>query len=261
MTISAAPSVRTALQGYFDTTARADSASARVEQVNWRLSCFDQGRRIVSMVEQASGPVRQRRVLDVACAWGGHAIAFAERGASVVAGDLNDHNFSGLATFCMAQQLAISLYVGSCEALPVADASVDVLVGLELIEHIPSVERFAGEVHRVLAPGGTAILSTPARLRSVVSGEPHWNLRGLAALPFALQRPTAERVFGRSYPYPITRQYSVASSALRPFRNRGMTGEAVVEGRLSTLFGATRLTANVGAQLFWSYLVLRKAAR
>jgi 2-polyprenyl-3-methyl-5-hydroxy-6-metoxy-1,4-benzoquinol methylase len=257
MNSSSVISLRPALQTYFDSTASGGNPTARADQVNWRLFCFDQGQRIASMVEQISGPVRNRRVLDVACAWGGHALALAERGASIVAGDLNDHNFSGLASFCAQRQLPVSLYVGSCEALPVASASCDILVGLELIEHIPSVERFAAEIERVLAPGGIAILSTPPRFRSIVSGEPHFNLRGIAALPFRLQRPVAERVFGRSYPYPITRQYSFASRALRPFRDAGLSGQAVLEGRLAKLLGAT----GFGAELLWSYLVLRKASR
>jgi SAM-dependent methyltransferase len=251
-------SLRSALHDYFESTLCSSDPVARAAQVAWRLSCFEQGQRIATLIERMTHAVHNRRVLDVACAWGGHALAFAERGAQVVAGDLNDHQFSGLAAFCAERRLPVSLYVGSCESLPVADDSADIIIALELIEHIESVARFAKEIHRVLCPGGIAILSTPPRLRSVISREPHFNVPGLGILPFRLQRPVAERLLGRSYPYPIARQYSFAHSALRSFRAVGLSGEAILEGRLSKFLSFTGVTAKLGAELLWSYLVLRK---
>ncbi|MEJ7705294.1 MAG: class I SAM-dependent methyltransferase [Geodermatophilaceae bacterium] len=49
-------------------------------------------------------------------------------------------------------------------ALPVATASVDVVVGLQVIEHLWDQPRFLAECARVLRAGGTLILSTPNRL-------------------------------------------------------------------------------------------------
>ena len=51
---------------------------------------------------------RGRKVLDVAAGWGGHAIAFAEAGADVIASDLNDHAFDQLKGFAGAHKLALS---------------------------------------------------------------------------------------------------------------------------------------------------------
>jgi SAM-dependent methyltransferase len=48
--------------------------------------------------------------------------------------------------------------------LPLADDSVDLLVCNHVIEHVPDVARALGEIRRVLAPGGTAILQVPIAL-------------------------------------------------------------------------------------------------
>jgi SAM-dependent methyltransferase len=44
--------------------------------------------------------------------------------------------------------------------LAVPDASVDCIVALSVIEHVPDVEKALREMHRVLAPGGRMLLTT-----------------------------------------------------------------------------------------------------
>lgn len=46
-------------------------------------------------------------------------------------------------------------------ALPMADASVDAVLALEVLEHMPRPERMLGEVARVLRVDGLAILTVP----------------------------------------------------------------------------------------------------
>jgi SAM-dependent methyltransferase len=49
----------------------------------------------------------------------------------------------------------------SAVALPVADASIEVLVALDVVEHLSSPRLFFSEATRALAPGGILAISTP----------------------------------------------------------------------------------------------------
>ncbi|MDN5859478.1 MAG: methyltransferase domain-containing protein [Pseudonocardia sp.] len=49
-------------------------------------------------------------------------------------------------------------------ALPVRTGSVGAVVSLQVIEHLWEQERFLAECHRVLAPGGQLLVSTPNRI-------------------------------------------------------------------------------------------------
>lgn len=53
---------------------------------------------------------------------------------------------------------------GNVVALPLADACADVVVGLQLLEHVWTPLELLAECRRVLRPGGLLALSTPNRL-------------------------------------------------------------------------------------------------
>lgn len=50
---------------------------------------------------------------------------------------------------------------GDGQELPVASASVDTVLSLEVLEHLPSPERCVAEMARVLRPGGRLLLTVP----------------------------------------------------------------------------------------------------
>ena len=50
--------------------------------------------------------------------------------------------------------------VGDAAALPVQDGSVDTIIILEVLEHVPNPLQVIAECHRALVPGGTMIGST-----------------------------------------------------------------------------------------------------
>ena len=53
---------------------------------------------------------------------------------------------------------------GNLATLPLADAAVDVVANLQVIEHLWDQPGFVAECARVLRPGGTLVMTTPNRL-------------------------------------------------------------------------------------------------
>jgi SAM-dependent methyltransferase len=56
---------------------------------------------------------------------------------------------------------AMKALKGDACSLPLADASVDVLFALHVVEHLPRPADFLHEAHRVLRPGGLLVMATP----------------------------------------------------------------------------------------------------
>lgn len=108
------------------------------------------------------------RILDLGCGEGRHALSAWLR-APVIAVGL-DLSASDL---CVARQRqaelprpdssegAIGFVQGSALQLPFADASFDVVICSEVLEHLFDYQGAIDEVARVLRPGGTFIASVP----------------------------------------------------------------------------------------------------
>ena len=64
-----------------------------------------------------------------------------------------------------ADRANLSFVEGSAAALPLRDASVDMIVSFETIEHLPAADqpRMLAEFARVLVPGGVLVISSPNR--------------------------------------------------------------------------------------------------
>jgi SAM-dependent methyltransferase len=71
------------------------------------------------------------------------------------------------------------LVAGNLPPLPYPDASFDSVVSFQVIEHIQDDVLFLKEIHRVLRPGGVALITTPNRPLSL-SRNP-WHIREYTA--------------------------------------------------------------------------------
>jgi SAM-dependent methyltransferase len=101
------------------------------------------------------------RVLDVASGEGYGSHLLCKHAASVVGVDVSADAVAHARSRYVSGNL--SYVAASCVQIPEPDASFDVIVSFETIEHIHEHEAFLREVDRLLAPGGLFIISSPNR--------------------------------------------------------------------------------------------------
>ena len=92
-------------------------------------------------------------VVDIGAGMGAFSRRLLTAGYSVLACDLYPEFFRVPEITCLPVTLS--------GELPYAEHSADVAVALELFEHIDGHETLLNEIHRVLKPGGTLLLTTP----------------------------------------------------------------------------------------------------
>jgi SAM-dependent methyltransferase len=123
-----------------------------------RTHCLDVWTRRAMLARLGTLPY-EASVIDIGCA-SGYLLQDLHRSAphvKLIGLDLLD---SGLRKAHAAIPQARLLQADAC-AVPLADASVDAVVSANLLEHVPDDERALAEIHRVLRPGGRAVLVVP----------------------------------------------------------------------------------------------------
>lgn len=113
-----------------------------------------QARMLAGVLARRDG---HQRIVDVGCGEG-TATSLVKRldpGNTVIGID-----WSAMA-LQQARARGVLVVQGGIDGLPLADASVDVVIMSELIEHLVDTDAAAEEARRILRPAGTLLLSTP----------------------------------------------------------------------------------------------------
>lgn len=140
-------------------------------------------------------------ILDVGCSYGWFLEVAAERGWRTAGIEATD------ATAREAREAGLDVRTGTIEAAGYDEASFDVVCLWDVLEHVPQIDRFLAEIHRVLKPGGLLAINSP-NIASVMARQagadwswlllPHhvWHFT-----PAAMRATLASRGFGieRSY--------------------------------------------------------------
>jgi ubiquinone/menaquinone biosynthesis C-methylase UbiE len=106
---------------------------------------------------------RGRTAIDVACGEGYGTALLAGAAAHVTGVDVSPQAIEHARKTYGAIPNA-RFVEASCTKLPFADASIDLAVSFETIEHIEGQERFMDELARVLGPEGLLLMSCPNKL-------------------------------------------------------------------------------------------------
>ncbi len=104
-----------------------------------------------------------RRVLDVGCGVGNDLSRFGRGGADVVGIDLAERSIELARQNFSQRGLPGEFHVMNGERLDIPDDSFDMVYCHTVLHFTPNPERMVREIHRVLKPGGEAILMTVNR--------------------------------------------------------------------------------------------------
>jgi 2-polyprenyl-3-methyl-5-hydroxy-6-metoxy-1,4-benzoquinol methylase len=118
----------------------------------------------------ASDVARGRRVLDAGCGVGYGTNLMSRAGASAATGV--DVANAVIEAAIPDAAPGVSFVAADLKALPFEDASFDVVVCFEVIEHVEAPEEVIAELTRVLAPEGVLLVSSP-NPDAYVPGNPH----------------------------------------------------------------------------------------
>jgi ubiquinone/menaquinone biosynthesis C-methylase UbiE len=185
-------------------------------------------------------PLRGREVVDVGCGNGALVRALAARGASVSGIEVSEE------AVARAEDGEHRYLLGSADALPLDDASVDVCVLMRSLHHVPRSAMGAAlaECARVLRPGGAAYVAEPLyqgefnALVALVDDE-----REVRALAQAAIAQTTALVHERTVFYDSPLQLE----SFEAFRRRVVSADparaerfAALEGELAARFAALK---------------------
>ncbi len=152
-------------------------------------------------------PERPCRVLEVGCGEGGQLrkVARLQPGARLFGFDLPSE--------VLAERwdgLAASMTCGTAEALPYPDATFDLVLALEVLEHVPDPDAVLAEIARVAS--GAVVLSVP--------WEPMWRVGNLARGRYLGElgnTPGHVQHFGRRAFRDIVARHLTVTALRRPF--------------------------------------------
>lgn len=132
------------------------SEYARMEAVEAGHWWFRAKRAYVTQVLRWYGPQAGASVLDVGCGTGAVMQLAQTLGYKAHGIDMSPEALA----HCEAKKLTVTL--STAESIAHPDASFDVVVALDVLEHIPDHAAAVREIARVLKPGGIFVATVPA---------------------------------------------------------------------------------------------------
>jgi len=120
----------------------------------------------MSFYREYTGNFRGLSVLDVGCGGGLLSEALAQAGGNVTGIDQSNGSLAAAREHAAVSGLTIEYIHGDATRLPFGNASYDIAIASQVLEHIPHWQQAAREIARVLKPGGTVLFDHPNRTLS-----------------------------------------------------------------------------------------------
>ena len=100
------------------------------------------------------------RILDIGCGGGLVTEPMARLGATIIGVDAGRDNVEAARRHADEMKLPIDYRVGTAEEIQAAGEAFDVVLALEIVEHVADVDLFLGICAGLVRPGGLLVLST-----------------------------------------------------------------------------------------------------
>lgn len=176
---------------------------------------------IASRFDRPAGALQSLRIADIGCGAGLMCEPLAARGATVVGIDAAANNIAAARLHAQRDGLPIDYRVGEPRSALRAGEGFDVLLLLEVVEHVDDVQAFVRDAAAHLAPGGLLLASTLNRtLRSYLAA-----ILGAERVFRVLPRGTHR---WSQFVTPDELERCAASCGLLPLQRRGMAYLPVV---------------------------------
>lgn len=131
------------------------AAEAKIEATHW---WFVQRRRLFAGLIRQTGIAPDAVIVDIGTGTGSNLRLLRDMGFRNVAGIDPSPD---AARWCAEKGLG-AVRQGDIRALPLPDASVDLILVTDVVEHVNEDRHALSEIRRVLRPGGAALITVPA---------------------------------------------------------------------------------------------------
>jgi 2-polyprenyl-6-hydroxyphenyl methylase / 3-demethylubiquinone-9 3-methyltransferase len=120
---------------------------------------------------QSIAPFAGLTALDIGCGGGLVAEPLARMGATIAAVDADPVAIEAARLHAAAREAAVDYQVGNSDELAATGRTFDLVLALEIVEHVADRDEFLATLGALVAPGGLLIMSTLNRtLKSLVLG-------------------------------------------------------------------------------------------
>lgn len=110
--------------------------------------------------KKASQPLKGIRIVDVGCGGGVLSESMARLGASVTGIDIVERNIDIAHLHAQQQSLEINYETSTVEALLQRDCQFDVVLNMEVVEHVSNLNRFMESCSQLVRPEGLMFIAT-----------------------------------------------------------------------------------------------------
>ena len=105
-------------------------------------------------------PLEGLRVLDIGCGGGLLSEPVARMGATVVGADPSEKNIGIASTHAKASGVSVDYRAATAEQMAEAGETFDIVLNMEVVEHVADVELFMTTCARMVRPGGMMFVAT-----------------------------------------------------------------------------------------------------